>query len=202
MSGAIDPSAGQRVRLVSLDVDGVLTDGSLWVATMPLYPASEMRRFHVLDGMAIRLLQQVGIVVAFVSGKRSNAVRVRAKELGVSDVSLGAREGKLHALKGMLEPRGWEFENVAHLGDDLADLPVMERVGLPAAVVNAVPEVLASAEWVGTVPGGSGAVREFAEALLVARGEWDDLLAGFREGGRFAGMTLEEIESGGRTEES
>lgn len=192
MSLAIDPARARAVRLVSLDVDGVLTDGSLWMGVSGGTDRSEMRRFHVLDGMAIRLLQTVGLAVAFVSGKRSLAVQARAEELGIEDVSLGAEEGKLTALAGILSRRGYDFSQAAHLGDDLADLAVMERVGLPAAVVNAVPEIRARADWVGTVPGGSGAVREFAEALLVARGEWEGLVEGFREGGRFAGASLEE----------
>ncbi len=194
MSQVLDPGRARAIRLISLDVDGVLTDGSLWVGASGQAGRSEMRRFHVLDGMAIRLLQQVGLAVAFVSGKRSLAVEARAEELDIEDVSLGAPEGKLVALSGILTRRGCDFSHAAHLGDDLADLAVMQRVGIPAAVVNAVPEIRACAEWIGTVPGGSGAVREFAEALLIARGEWEGLVEGFREGGRFAGASLGKIE--------
>ena len=182
----IEPRRAKAVRLVSLDVDGVLTDGSIWVGADAFGAERELRRFHALDGMGIRLMQRAGLVVAFLSGKRSAAVRIRGRELGIEEVSLGAPEGKLAALRGMLARREWTFAQAAHLGDDLADLAVMERVGLPAAVVGAVPEVRAQAVWTGTVPGGEGAVREFAEALLVARSEWDDLVEGFREGGRFA----------------
>jgi len=191
MPAAIAPEVARAIQLVSLDVDGVLTDGSLWIVAGAAGPDSELRRFHVLDGMGIRLLQQAGIDVAFVSGKRSDAVAARADELGIEHVSLGDREGKLRALAGILSARGWGWENVAHVGDDLADLAVMARVGLAAAVVNAVAEIRACAHWIGTVPGGSGAVREFAEALLVSRGEWGGLIEGFEEGGRFAGASLE-----------
>lgn len=186
MTPVLEPRRAKAVRLVSLDVDGVLTDGSIWVGADAAGVQRELRRFHALDGMGIRLMQRAGLVVAFLSGKRSAAVRIRARELGIEEVSLGAPEGKLAALRGMLARREWTFAQAAHLGDDLADLAVMERVGLPAAVVDAVPEVRAAAAWSGTVPGGEGAVREFAEALLVARGEWDDLVTEFREGGRFA----------------
>ena len=183
MTPVLDPRRARSIRLVSLDVDGVLTDGSIWVSADALGARRELRRFHALDGMGIRLMQRAGLVVALVSGKPSAAVRIRARELGIEEVSLGAREGKLAALRGMLAGRGWTFAQAAHMGDDLADLAVMAHVGLPAAVVGAVPEIRARAAWVGTVPGGEGAVREFAQALLAARGEWDGLVEGFLEGG-------------------
>lgn len=187
--GTIDSVVASAIRLVSLDVDGVLTDGSLWVGIDASGETTEARRFHVLDGMAIRLLQQVGITVAFVSGKRSDAVAARAAELEVSELSLGEKRGKVRALEGMLRRHGLEWSHAAHLGDDLADLAVLDRVGLPAAVANAVPEIRARAAWIGEIPGGHGAVREFVEALLVARGEWDDLIREFHDGGRFSGET-------------
>ena len=142
---------------MSLDVDGVLTDGSIWVgADSPLSAPRELRRFHALDGLAIRMMQRAGLVVAFLSGKRSAAIRLRARELDIEEVSLGSRKGKFSALRGMLARRGCTWDQTAHLGDDLTDLAVMERVALPAAVVGAVPEVRAGAAWVGTVPGGEG----------------------------------------------
>ncbi|MDX1578997.1 MAG: phenylphosphate carboxylase subunit delta [Gemmatimonadota bacterium] len=187
MTPAIDPDVAAGIRLVSLDVDGVLTDGSLFVSVGPDGAVAELRRFHVLDGMGIRLLREAGLRVAFVSGKRSDAVAARAAELGVEDVHLGDPAGKLATVRGILSRHGWDWEAVAHLADDLADMTVLDRAGLPAAVPNAVEEVRAVADWIGTVPGGRGAVREFAEALLAARGQWEDLVREFREGGRFAG---------------
>ncbi|WP_420447990.1 KdsC family phosphatase [Candidatus Palauibacter sp.] len=186
----MDPRLAKAVRFVSLDVDGVLTDGSIWVGSDSLDgdsadPPLDLRRFHALDGLAIRMMQRSGLMVVFLSGRRSAAVRLRARELNIEEVSLGSRKGKLSALRGMLARRDCTWDQAAHLGDDLTDLAVMERVGFPAAVVGAVPEVRGEAVWVGTVPGGKGAVREFAEALLVARGEWEGLVAEFREGGRF-----------------
>ena len=175
----IDPGLASSIRLVSLDVDGVLTDGSIWFGASAGSPPFELRRFHALDGLAIRMLQEAGLLVAWVSGKRSSAVRQRATELGVAELSLGQRRGKLAAVRGMLATRGWTFGQAAHLGDDLPDLALLKRVGLPAAVANAVPEVRAGAAWTSTVQGGEGAVREFAEALLRARGEWDVLAERF-----------------------
>jgi len=188
VTAPIDADIARALRLVSFDVDGVLTDGSLWVGVAAGIP-SEGRRFHALDGMATRLLQQVGLGVAFVSGKRSKAVAVRADELGIDYVSLGDPAGKVEALRGILAQHGIGWEAVAHLGDDLADLAVMGRVALPAAVASAVSEIREAASWVGSIAGGHGAAREFAEAILRARGEWDGLIDEFLEGGRFAGTS-------------
>jgi len=168
---AIDPEVARAVKLVSLDVDGVLTDGSF---ALRGGGDEESRRFSVLDGLGIHLLCQAGLEVAFVSGKRSPAVEARARDLGVTEVHLGSPHGKVAAVEGILKRNGWEWRQVAHLGDDLADVALLERVGLPAAVANAEPEVAALASWRGRVRGGQGAVREFARALLVARGEWEE----------------------------
>lgn len=183
----VDPELARDIRLVSLDVDGVLTDGSLWVERSVLGELSEIRRFHVLDGLGIRLLRQAGIEVALVSGKASGAVEARAAELEIGEVHLGYPFGKVAAIQGILWRREWEWSQVAHLADDLADLAVMERVGLPAAVGNAVQEVRDAAVWRGAVRGGEGAVREFARALLEARGDWETQVERFVERGRGSG---------------
>lgn len=184
---SVDPELAREIRLVSLDVDGVLTDGSLWVERSVVGDLAEIRRFHVLDGLGIRLLQQAGIEVALVSGKPSGAVEARAEELEIAEVHLGYPFGKVAAIQGILWRRDWEWAHVAHLADDLADLAVMERVGLPAAVGNAVPEVRDAAVWRGAVRGGEGAVREFARALLEARGDWETQVERFVERGRGSG---------------
>lgn len=180
----VDPAIARRVRLVTLDVDGVLTDGGIWVERGPLGELAELRRFHVLDGLGVRLLQQAGIEVALVSGKASGVVEARAAELDIAEVHLGHPFGKVAAIQGILWRNEWDWPEVAHLADDLADLAVLERVGLPAAVANAVPEVRRAASWLGTVPGGDGAVREFARALLEARGEWEVHVERFIDRGR------------------
>lgn len=187
LSPSVDPEVAREIRLVSLDVDGVLTDGGLWVERSVLGDLAEIRRFHVLDGLGIRLLQQAGIEIALVSGKPSGAVEARAEELEIREVHLGYPFGKVAAIQGILWRREWEWSQVAHLADDLADLAVLERVGLPAAVANAVPEVREAAAWRGAVRGGEGAVREFARALLEARGDWETQVERFVQRGRGSG---------------
>lgn len=177
----IDPDIARRIRLITLDVDGVLTDGSIWVQWSDGDEGGELRRFHVLDGLAIHLARAVGLEVAFVSGKRSPAVEARARELEIREVHLGYAFGKVSAIDEILSRRGWEWREVAHLADDLADLPALGRAGLPAAVANAVPEVREAASWRGSVAGGQGAVREFVEALLRARDEWDEVVGHYLE---------------------
>ncbi|MDX1394537.1 MAG: HAD hydrolase family protein [Gemmatimonadota bacterium] len=171
---ALAADVARAIRLVSLDVDGVLTDGSFTTDVAPDRSVSESRRFSVLDGLGIHLLREAGLEVAFVSGKSSPAVEARARELGVREVHLGIPFGKVAAIRDILDRNGWDWSQVAHLADDLADLAVLERAGLPAAVANAVPEVSSVAVWVGETRGGEGAVREFARALLEARGEWEE----------------------------
>lgn len=166
----------RAIRLVVFDVDGVLTDGGIYVAESESGEVIGLRRFHVQDGIGVYMLHRADIEVALVSAKQSAAVRERARQLRVEEVHQVHWDGKVGAVAGMLEKRGLEWSAVACLADDLADLALLERVGLPAAVANAVPEVKRLAAWEGRVPGGSGAVREFCEALLRARGEWDDLV--------------------------
>jgi 3-deoxy-D-manno-octulosonate 8-phosphate phosphatase (KDO 8-P phosphatase) len=180
----VDEDVARSIRLVSLDVDGVLTDGSFTTEVMRDNSIAESRRFSVLDGLGIHLMRSAGLLVAFVSGKTSEAVAARARDLGVDEVHLGVPFGKVEAIEGILERNGWDWPQVAHLGDDLADLAVLERAGLPAAVGNAVPEVREIASWVGQVRGGEGAVREFARALLDARGEWSEQVENYVARGR------------------
>lgn len=172
----IATEVARAVRLVVLDADGVLTDGAIEVAAAPDGAVLDIRRFHVLDGLGIHLMRRAGLEVAIVSGKDSAAVRARARELRIEEVHQVSPRGKIAAVQGILSRRGWSWAAVAHLADDLADIGLLERAALPAAVANAVPEVLARADWHGSVPGGSGAVREFAEALLRARGDWEGVL--------------------------
>lgn len=169
----------RAIQLVVLDVDGVMTDGSIGVLVDPGGGVADLRSFNVLDGMAIHLLRSAGLQVAIVSGKASAAVRVRAEELEIEELHQVSPFGKIEAVQGILRRNGLTWQAVVHLGDDLADLALMARVGLPAAVATAVREVRERALWVGSVPGGAGAVREFAEALLQARGEWDSVVEAY-----------------------
>lgn len=167
----IEAELAARIRVVILDADGVLTDGGIYVADGERTPFG-LRRFHVHDGVGILMLRKAGITVAVVSGKLSRAVRARAADLGIEEVHQVDPGDKLPTVEGVLAGAGADWEETAFLADDIADLAVLRQVGLPAAVPNAAPEVRAGALWVGRTPGGSGAVREFAEALLRSRGEW------------------------------
>ena len=169
---AIAPEVARRIRLVVLDVDGVLTDGGVYLGATASGEAVELKRFEIQDGLGIRLLQEAGITVSIVTGRESQAVAMRARELGIAEVHQDRTAAKLRVVQAMLDRLGIAWDETAFVGDDLPDLPILRRVALPAAVGNATPDVRASARWQGAKHGGYGAVREFAEALLGARGEW------------------------------
>lgn len=175
---SISSEQARRIRVVLLDADGVMTDGGLYVSADE-QRVTEGRRFHVHDGLGIHMLRRADLVVAVVSGKVSAPVRRRAEALGIMEIHQVSPFGKLAAVGDILRRVGAAWTEAAFLADDLADLPVLREVGLPAAVDNAVPEVKEAADWVGNVCGGAGAVREFSEALLKARGEWNSLVEGY-----------------------
>lgn len=154
----------RTVRLAVFDVDGVFTDGRLWMGS----DGVEYKAFSVRDGVGVKQLLAAGIEVAIISGRASVAVDRRMAELGVSRVVQGCDE-KADALRRLLDETGIAASQAAFLGDDTPDLPPMRMVGLPAAVADAHPAALAAAAWVSTLPGGRGAVREFCEMLLEAR---------------------------------
>lgn len=172
---AVNPmphSAARAVRLVILDVDGVLTDAGVYLGETSGGEAIEFKRFDIQDGLGIRLLRESGIQVALVSGRLSAATTIRARELGIEECHQDAGARKLPLVRDLLRRHQVDWGEVAMLADDLPDLPVFEKVGLPAAVANAVDEIRERATWIGRREGGRGAVREFARALLGARGEW------------------------------
>lgn len=180
MHNAIEPGLAQRIRLVVFDVDGVFTDGGVYIGADSTGTAMELKRFDITDGLGVKMLARAGLHVALVSGRYSAASRVRAKELGVELIQdVGAR--KVPVIAQLLDRHGLEWADVAFLSDDLADLPALDRVGLPAAVANAVPEVRAIARVVTQRRGGEGAVREFSEMLLRSRGQWSGLVKAYRE---------------------
>jgi 3-deoxy-D-manno-octulosonate 8-phosphate phosphatase (KDO 8-P phosphatase) len=168
----LDGALARRLRLVGFDVDGVLTDGGIFLGQVGGQPA-ELKRFDVQDGLAVRLLHGAGIAVVLVSGRVSEATTLRAREIGVDDLIQDDAARKLPAFEALLTRRGIGFEECAYVGDDFIDLPLLRRVALPIAVANARPEVRAAAQYVTTAHGGQGAVREIAEAILKARGAWD-----------------------------
>ncbi len=156
-----------RIRLLVLDVDGVLTDGGL------VYGASgeETKRFHVHDGLALVAARRAGLQVAVLSSRASAAVTRRMSELGVAEIHQAVAD-KAQALEALLERLGLRAAEVAVMGDDLPDLPAMGRAGLALAPANAVAEVKRAAHWVARRRGGDGAVREAVEMLLKARRAW------------------------------
>jgi len=161
-----------RVRLLILDVDGVLTDGSLYFG-----PKEELFKvFHVHDGHGIKMAQRAGLEVVFLSGRHSDAAFVRAKELGVTRYYEGSRD-KVVVMEELCRTLRLTPEEVAAVGDELVDLPLFHRVGLAVAVADAVPEVKDAAHWVTANPGGKGAVREVTDLILKANGAWENLLA-------------------------
>jgi 3-deoxy-D-manno-octulosonate 8-phosphate phosphatase (KDO 8-P phosphatase) len=163
----------RRVRLVIFDVDGVLTDAGVYVGRLPDGGVVELKRFDIQDGLGLKMLQRVGLEVALVSGRVSPATALRADELGIEECHQAPGGEKMPAVEDLLRRTGVRWEEVAMLADDLPDLPVLRRVGLPAAVANAQPEILERVVWRSTARGGHGAVREFCRALLEAREEWD-----------------------------
>lgn len=164
-----------RVRLLVLDVDGVLTDGRIVYAD----DGTEVKRFHVRDGSGLKFWRDAGKRAAIVSGRSSAAVTRRAAELGVAPV-LQAQGDKLPAFERVLAEVGVTAAEVCAVGDDLPDLPVLTRAGLAVAVADACPEVRAVADYVTAAPGGAGAVREAVEWLLKLTGAWERIVASFR----------------------
>lgn len=170
-----DDSLTRRARALDwlvLDVDGVLTDGRLVFGPQ----GEEWKVFHVQDGLGLRLAQGSGLKVGIISGRSSEALRVRAEELGL-DALICNRSDKGPAFAEFLAAQGTTPERVAYIGDDLVDLPILLRCGLAFAPADAVPEVKDRVHRVLERKGGWGAVRELCELLVRARGDWDRLLA-------------------------
>ena len=161
----------KAVRLLILDVDGVLTDGRIVMGPR----GEESKAFHVADGLGLVLAREAGLDVVWISSRKSSAVARRAKELGIRRVFQGVSR-KLAAYAAILRSQGLDDRDVAVMGDDLADLPLLRRAGLALTVPEAPAEVLAAAHWVSSRRGGHGAVREAVEMLLRARGVWSTLV--------------------------
>ncbi|HMJ57498.1 MAG TPA: HAD hydrolase family protein, partial [Gemmatimonadales bacterium] len=169
----LKPALARRLKLVGFDVDGVLTDGGLYVGESATHQM-ELKRFHIQDGLGVKFLRQAGLVVVLASARRSEATALRGRELKVDEIVQD--NPKLAPFATILARRGVAWDECAFVGDDLPDLPVLTRVALPIAVANAVPEVKAAATFVTKHSGGDGAVREVAEIILKARGVWKGLL--------------------------
>ena len=157
----------RRIELLVLDVDGVLTDGGLWFDSNGLL----QKRFDVRDGLGIRLLQQAGLTLVFLSGGQGGATEVRAKQLGISHCLVGIKD-KPAALLALQKELGVSQATTAFVGDDLNDLAVRHQVSLLLTPLDACPAVRRHADAVLLHRGGHGAVRELAERILKARGDW------------------------------
>jgi 3-deoxy-D-manno-octulosonate 8-phosphate phosphatase (KDO 8-P phosphatase) len=161
------------LKLLLSDVDGVMTDGTVLL----LPDGGEAKAFHIRDGLGIVLAQRAGLRTGLVTGRSSAVVERRAAELGMAVVRQGVRD-KGQALREILAAEGLRAEEVAYIGDDVNDLPVLTEVGLSAAPADAPLEVRLSAFMVTEARGGQGCLREFVEAILRARGEWDAVVSG------------------------
>lgn len=164
------------IRLLCLDVDGVLTDGGIAIDDH----GHETKRFHVRDGLGIRIWRSLGHEVAVITGRRGMALRHRLEELGIRHVIQGS-QAKGAAFEALIDELQLEPAHCAMLGDDLPDLPVLRACGYPMAVGDAVAEVRAVARFTTVRPGGHGAAREAIEHLLRAKGRWDEALELFEE---------------------
>lgn len=161
----------REIRLLALDVDGVMTDGRLYFDQA----GQETKAFSTRDGMGIKALQRCGIAVALITGRQSAMVDQRAGELGIELVFQGS-DNKLAALQAVLQATGLEAQQIAYMGDDWVDLPVLGRVGFSASVADADPLVRQSVDWVTAEAGGRGAVRAVCNLLLAAQGRLDGVL--------------------------
>ena len=155
----------RAVRMMVFDVDGILTDGSLWYGEH----GEAVKPFNALDGHGLRLLREQGIHVAWVSGRKSAITDRRAAELGISPILQGVRD-KINTVEDLAREAGLSLQDLGYMGDDIIDLPVLQRVGFAASVPNAPFYVGQAAHWTSTLRGGAGAVRECCDLILAAQG--------------------------------
>ena len=166
MTRATDKAAG--IVLMGFDVDGVLTDGTLYFSSR----GDEIKAFSSLDGHGLKMLQRAGVEVALISGRSSRALELRAENLGVAELHMGV-EDKRTLLTGLAAQRAIDLSRTGYMGDDVVDLPVLRACGFSATVADGHGEVLARVDYVATRSGGRGAVREVCDLILRAQGKWD-----------------------------
>ena len=160
-----------RIKLLLMDCDGVLTDGRLWLTE----EGDDQKSFNTRDGLGLSLLHRAGLRSGIISGRNSRAVTRRAQELGIEFVRQGDPD-KIEAFQQILQQAGVDENEVAFIGDDLNDIPLMQRAELAVAVADAVFEARSVAHYVTQASGGQGAVREVIELILKSQGRWSDLL--------------------------
>ncbi len=164
----------RRITLILMDVDGVMTDGTIVFSGS----RQEAKSFHARDGVALWIARRLGLRTGIISGRAGSAVLRRARELGMDEIHLKTRD-KLLVYRGILRRRRLSDAQVCYIGDDLVDLPVLDRAGMAVAVADAHPEVQRRARFVTRAPGGHGAVREVVDAILKAQGHWGTVLGWF-----------------------
>jgi 3-deoxy-D-manno-octulosonate 8-phosphate phosphatase (KDO 8-P phosphatase) len=170
----------KRVKLLLFDVDGVLTDGRLLIDG----EGRESKQYHIRDGTGLVWARQAGLLTGFLSARVSASTTARARQLGIAIVRQGA-DDKLQAFREIVAEQRLSEAEIAYMGDDVLDLPVLGRAGLAAAPADAAPDVLARAHWVSDRRGGDGAARDLIERVLRAQGCWDELVARYAgEGAR------------------
>jgi 3-deoxy-D-manno-octulosonate 8-phosphate phosphatase (KDO 8-P phosphatase) len=172
-----------RIRLLLMDVDGVMTDGTYWQVPDGQGGLAEIKAFDSQDGIAFQWLRRFGVQAGVISGRVSVATEERARTAGFTHIYQGHTE-KIPILEEILEKSGLAAEQVGYVGDDFTDVVVMHRVGFAVAVANAKPEVKQHAHWVTPNPGGHGALRDAVELLLKAQGHWDEILRHYELEGR------------------
>ena len=173
----LDPSLAEKaakIKLLLLDVDGVLTDGKLYFSSDDV----QFKAFHTLDGHGIKMLMRSGVEVGIISGRENPAVTRRASELGIKLLIQG-REDKYQALEELLREFSCPLDRIAYMGDDYPDLLVMTRVGLALSVPNGAHAVRCHAHWLSTQRGGEGAVREACDMIMIAQNTYADALAAY-----------------------
>lgn len=163
-----------KIKLIVLDNDGVFTDGCVNVSNTGV----EYKSYDIRDGFGVVMARRLGIQFAIITGLLTPIVEYRAKQLGIEELRQGFMN-KLDQMKEIIEKFGFTPDQVAYMGDDLFDLPVMKYVGLGAAPKNAYPLVCEQADWVSQSPGGHGAVRELIDFIVQSRGEWDWVIKTF-----------------------
>jgi 3-deoxy-D-manno-octulosonate 8-phosphate phosphatase (KDO 8-P phosphatase) len=162
----------RKIKMLLLDVDGVMTDGGIFIGSDSI----ELKRFHVQDGAGIALAKAAGLLVGIITGRDSEAVRRRAKELEIDEVQQGVLH-KEESYEVILEKYGLRDEEVAYMGDDLLDIPVLKRVGLSICVANGAQEVKRVSRYITKKKGGEGAVREVVEMILKRMGKKQKVIA-------------------------
>lgn len=169
----VDKVLNEKIRTISLlvlDVDGVMTDGKIIIDDM----GREIKNFDVKDGHGIKILMRYGIDVVLLTGRRSVVVEHRAKDLGIGEVHQGILN-KLEIFEEILRKRSLRYENIAFIGDDIVDIPLLKRVGFSVAVADASEDVKKCVDYITKKRGGNGAVREVCELILRAQGKWVDV---------------------------